>query len=417
MLDQYLNSNLDVENFEEQYGLENITYSCLVDMVFNKPCVVPVLCSTVMHHENIPFQNVRMTLSHLKTDILEKLHLKVHDNNVEKIEIENKQSVPLDHLRHFKELRELNLHLSTFTPTVSKLQFNQLIDLNLSESGITELSVFTDNTPKLKYLNLAACKSLTDSPFKLPELEKIDLRYSSFSDISILTNGGAENLREINLSSCYSLDTKNVITPVKLQKLEEISFYGSNFDNMSILTSGGLDRLKKIDLSRCKSLTSNKVQSPMKLPDVETLNFYDSSFDDMALLSGLKKLKTIYLSKCKSLTTKNVNGTLELPEVEEIDVSGSSFDDMSILTGLTNLRKLNLERCQKLSIKQLTKPINLPNLCALELGRCNLSNSEALFVFSLCTKLREKHTDDNNEYLLREKHTNDNKGYTIDEDL
>ena len=254
----------------------------------------------------------------------------------------------------------------------SKCQYT-LIAPRLVILDSDETLILPDGAEQLTELELSCCESLNniDALQNLTQLTELDLfRCLRLSNVDALRN--LTSLTELRLFWCVSLpNVDGIHNLTNLTELELIRCV--NLTNVDALQK--LTKLKKINLHACESLTN--VNALQNLTQLTELGLNDCrSLTNLDALRNLTNLTELDLQACESLT--NVNALQKLTNLTRIDLRQcKSLSNLDGLQHLTNLRKLNLRGCTNLS--KIFALSQLPHLTELDIDDCpNIADIETL---------------------------------------
>ncbi|KAM5552840.1 hypothetical protein ABKV19_025188, partial [Rosa sericea] len=279
----------------------------------------------------------------------------------------------------------------------SDFHANKLVNLDISKNRkITRLWEGRKNFPRLTWMNLRGCDSLTELPdfSGIPNL-KILNPYGCSSLVEVPDSVGfLRNLVSLGVGCCSNLikfprkiNRKYVETiSLRSRKLEEFSEVGKEMGSLKILdlsgtcikeldeSIGNLIGLKKLKLLACQNLTTLS-RSIYELRNLQVLDA--SNCPNLATLPcsiyGLQNLKRFELRNCPKLVrfptnTKILNvDALSLPKLEWFSIAGCSLlsdcDFLMTLDCWETLWWLNLSRNNFVSLPAcLTKFVKLRGL-------------------------------------------------------
>ena len=319
--------------------------------------------------------------------------------NLDQIVIEDGLIYDLSYIKHFPELKVLQLTGETLDShdlpaiqTLKKLEvlklyicdesdlallsgMTQLKELDLRYSDISDISQLSRlrNLEKL-FLNGAKIEDVT--PLKnLTNLEILNLEDNQITDVTPLKN--LTNLKVLNLEDNLITD----VTPLKgLANLEELYLYGNQelesikavlyFPNLRKFSVNSWIPDSLLDLGHISDLVSLKTDEPYKegfinlckLNSLETLIFADVNLDtDYSLLTGLKNLKRFEIYDEGFSRSEDLG---ELSQITEMVLFGD-IKNLEGISTMVNLVTLDLHACQLTSIEGIE---NLQNLIELDIS-------------------------------------------------
>ncbi|KAJ4844083.1 hypothetical protein Tsubulata_027513 [Turnera subulata] len=247
------------------------------------------------------------------------------------------------------------LHWESYQLRSLPLNFNaeNLVELNLSSSNVTELWQGEQNLANLKELNLSHCRHLSTFP--------------NFSN--------ATNLERLNLQFCTSLERVSLPTR-PLNKLLDLDMrYCTSL--VSLPASINSRSLRTINFSGCSSLR--------KCPQITGENITYMSLNETLIeelphsIGFLESLITLNLKGCKRLG-KLPDSISLLKSLIIFDLSGcSSITKISLLSETIRYLYLN-----GTGIEELPSSIDrLPRLCYLDLMNCTRLQNLPSSIFEL----------------------------------
>ena len=262
-----------------------------------------------------------------------------------------------------KNLEELSINSNDITDIHNIKQFTNLTYLSIVTNFITDNSIFSYMSNNLVELNLPYYKGDSiDKIINLVKLKKLNLKYSSISDIyqiRILENleelnfehntnlvnifpiSFLKNLKKLNLSDCRNLeDISHLKSNTKLQELKLSETKVSDLKHLK-----NLKDLVLLDLFGCYEITDIKCISHIKNLDLSFCEqIYDFSYlgdnDELHLsyteisdVSNLARVKKLDISSCH-----NIHDISSLVNVESIDIRLSfGITDISMLRNIKEI--------------------------------------------------------------------------------
>ncbi|TQD73785.1 hypothetical protein C1H46_040695 [Malus baccata] len=211
-------------------------------------------------------------------------------------------------------------------------------------------------SPNLKHLVLSECKSLVEVDDSVGFLDK--LAYLNLNGCSKLTRFatrlGLRSLEWLYLKGCTRLERFPEIEEGKMESLTDLDIQQSGIRELpsSIAYLTGLQRLKA---NECENLTGTSLHH----------------------IYGLQDLIQVHFSKCPKLVTFGKNMV--------------KFDEVSSCSNQSQLLSTDLDISDGNSIT-----LALPNLFDLDLGGCNLSESDFLVSLGCCFALASLDLSRNN---------------------
>ncbi|CAN6563496.1 unnamed protein product [Malus baccata var. baccata] len=211
-------------------------------------------------------------------------------------------------------------------------------------------------SPNLKHLVLSECKSLVEVDDSVGFLDK--LVYLNLNGCSKLTRFatrlGLRSLEWLYLKGCTRLERFPEIEEGKMESLTDLDIQQSGIRELpsSIAYLTGLQRLKA---NECENLTGTSLHH----------------------IYGLQDLIQVHFSKCPKLVTFGKNTV--------------KFDEVSSCSNQSQLLSTDLDISDGNSIT-----LALPNLFDLDLGGCNLSESDFLVSLGCCFALASLDLSRNN---------------------
>ncbi|TXG67401.1 hypothetical protein EZV62_008676 [Acer yangbiense] len=313
------------------------------------------------------------------------------------------------------ELTTLCWHKYPLRAVLSNFNPKKLVKLDLSGSNIEQLWEGTKHAPKLKWLILKDCQSLTRIPdlSDSPSLEKVDLALCKSLVNFPSSVQQLNNLRNLDLRNCINV-TKFPLFSGNIEMLnlggtaiEKVPLSIQSLTNLTQLYLSECTRLKHISTSICKlkslstlylrdcsqletfpeiletmeslkSLELNGLAIKVLPPTIEHLNGLESltlsNCKNLEMLPSsicnLSSLGKLYLSNCSTLD-KLPDNLGNLKSLKWLEVEGSAVGQLpSSITCLENLKFLNCSGCRGLTI--LPPLLGLHSLRTLRSNNCCL---------------------------------------------
>ncbi|RXI06340.1 hypothetical protein DVH24_018382 [Malus domestica] len=254
--------------------------------------------------------------------------------------------------RALREVANLSGHL------VKEEGYNLAKFTSMNFRGCKFLEKIPDlsGSPNLKHLVLSECKSLVEVDDSVGFLDK--LVYLNLNGCSKLmrfaTRLGLRSLEWLYLKGCTRLERFPKIEEGKMESLTDLDIQQSGIRELpsSIAYLTGLQRLKA---NECENLTGTSLHH----------------------IYGLQDLIQVHFSKCPKLVTFGKNTV--------------KFDEVSSCSNQSQLLSTDLDISDGNSIT-----LALPNLFDLDLGGCNLSESDFLVSLGCCFALASLDLSRNN---------------------
>ncbi|CAN6563493.1 unnamed protein product [Malus baccata var. baccata] len=254
--------------------------------------------------------------------------------------------------RALREVTNLSGHL------VKEEGYNLAKFTSMNFRGCKFLEKIPDlsGSPNLKHLVLSECKSLVEVDDSVGFLDK--LVYLNLNGCSKLTRFatrlGLRSLEWLYLKGCTRLERFPEIEEGKMESLTDLDIQQSGIRELpsSIAYLTGLQRLKA---NECENLTGTSLHH----------------------IYGLQDLIQVHFSKCPKLVTFGKNTV--------------KFDEVSSCSNQSQLLSTDLDISDGNSIT-----LALPNLFDLDLGGCNLSESDFLVSLGCCFALASLDLSRNN---------------------
>lgn len=221
----------------------------------------------------------------------------------------------------------------------ANLRLDTLIEINLTDVGLTSLPDFVLEATQLQVLILDnnTIQKLPRRLTKLDSLEKLYWRANKLAD---------RRVRLPKLNHLQKLDfSDNQLTqlPEKFKRLDrvvELVLDGNSFEEVPIRLLSKMDSLKELSIGNCTTL---------KLADAE----YEK-------LSELRKLKVT-----KAELTDFHPAIYRIPKLEELHLSYNQFQ--TIPSGISQLKHLRVLSFYRNSLEQLPEELFLLNLESVDL--------------------------------------------------
>ncbi|XP_068329115.1 disease resistance protein RPV1-like [Pyrus communis] len=294
---------------------------------------------------------------------------------------------------HMKYLETLNLFgcssLEMF-PEISE-DMEELSELNLFGSEITELPSSINNLCGLRFLNLIDCKKLESLPSSIHMNSLAMLNLSGCTSLGMFPEISEvmEELSEINLSrskikelpsSIYNLcglriltlsdckELKSLPSSIHMKNLETLNLFGCSSLDMFPEISEVMEDLSELNLSRSK--IKELPSSISNLSGLRILNLSDcKELKSLPSSIHMKYLETLNLSGCSSLEMfPDISEVME--ELSDLNLSRSKIKELpSSIHNLTGLLYLNLSDCKEL--RSLPSSIHMKYLETLHLSGCS----------------------------------------------
>ncbi|CAI0397367.1 unnamed protein product [Linum tenue] len=413
----YGNEMLKSQNFEKLSGLRylNVQYR---QMMGDFSQVLPNICFLQLHQcASIP-TNINVK----KLAVLDLCSCNVKDN------WKGWSGVKVIH-----NMKKLLLNYTAITELVisggDTGNLQRLEEMDVSETGLTELPAGMENLSSLKILSLGSWKPANywmEIPRLPRSLKRLSILGPSFGVPNLLELKELEylsctkgywflddfwqlpNLKELTLTWCILVcptDAPASLTSLKVVGCSDLNELPS-LENLCNLTQlkvsgvqvaeirglGELRALETMVISDCLNLNSlNGLENLLLL---KTLTLSSVNLERLPSLANLSKLKDLEVGRCRNLVEiQGMDGlgeSLSCLTIEECPRLGPSLD----LSGLVNLKRLNIHWCPELTeVKGLERLMSLERLSmrgCLSIrqlpGLSELSNLKKLSLY-LCESL------------------------------
>eukprot|EP01124_Arcella_intermedia_P015195 TRINITY_DN21706_c0_g1_i1.p1 TRINITY_DN21706_c0_g1~~TRINITY_DN21706_c0_g1_i1.p1 ORF type:complete len:417 (-),score=67.97 TRINITY_DN21706_c0_g1_i1:14-1264(-) len=283
------------------------------------------------------------------------------------------------------------------------------LSLYTSRNNATDtiLSHLWPSLNKIKLLDLAGCKAITDAALKGITQNCKSLRIISLYQCRNITNDGliellnAVSLKSLNLQCCRNISDKAGLVIAQHTDLVLLNLRGCSLltDQSIVKISESCTKMKQLCLWGLENITNQSVLSLTEhLKDSLTeLSLAECvKIDDMGLV-GIKhctRLRMLDLAQIKGITTNSITELDLLPSLEILDLKSANVLPAfinKVLTSSFTLRILNLSQCLKINDSTLTTiGKNLFNMEKLALNGCKrISDAGILHIAYGCPKLIE----------------------------
>jgi Leucine-rich repeat (LRR) protein len=224
-------------------------------------------------------------------------------------------------------------HLEKKTDELSNDDYRKTTELNLSGSGITDISALK-HFPDLQELFLRGTQVSDLSPLeRLAELKMLSISRTSVTDIQPL-----KELKKLQTLYLHHTTVSDLGPLTGITTLEALDLGSTQISDIDILS--GLTNLQKLSLADTKV---NDIGALAGLTNLQELVLSDTQIGDIRVLSGLTNLRILYLSRTQ---IGNVNVLSGLTSLQFLNLSGTRVSDIGALSGLTNLQELYLRDTQ-----------------------------------------------------------------------
>ena len=263
--------------------------------------------------------------------------------NLKKLELRNKYITDLNPLAGLKSLQSLSLSLKKRDLSLSEL--NNLKDLSLSDSQITNLSLSGLNNLERLVLSDSRITNLNLSG--LNRLKRLTL---SSSRITNLTLSGLNNLENLHLN-------KSQINDINLSDLNNLKNLHLNKSEINDITAlAGLRSLKTLTLH---NLFRTNLSSYVELKNLQTLVVENTKLIEVSPLARFKNLQTLDL---RHTEVPDVSPLADLKNLQILNLQDTQVMDVSPLAELKNLHTLDLRNTRVTDVSPLAKLQNLHTL-------------------------------------------------------
>ena len=265
---------------------------------------------------------------------------------------------------HTSRIEHLTLAPWVFAPFnlsfLSEMQFPSLLSLSLYGHDIHPVDRFS--------LSLSPLSS-----WKVPRLEKLDIRAYQLLSLSSIQNWGLENLTSLSLrlGSSLPLSSLSLCSFPSLSHLSLLHAGESSYRNLKSWTN--LDGFSNANMPRLISLS---LSSP-SLIDISSLSLCD-----------LSRLRELEFSQCYELSDISPLGKCDLSSLSSLSFSSSgilSLSPLSLCPDLGNLKSLNGDSTKLTSLSPLS---SFKNFSPSRLSFIHTEISDLSFLsLSLCHSL------------------------------
>ncbi|CAI0397366.1 unnamed protein product [Linum tenue] len=285
------------------------------------------------------------------------------------------------HIGKFKNMKKLLLNYTAITELVisggDTGNLQRLEEMDVSETGLTELPAGMENLSSLKILSLGSWKP-ANYWMEIPRLPRSLKRLSILGPSSTAAPASLTSLKVVgcsDLNELPSLENLCNLTQLKVSGVQVAEIRGL----------GELRALETMVISDCLNLNSlNGLENLLLL---KTLTLSSVNLERLPSLANLSKLKDLEVGRCRNLVEiqgmdglgeslscltieecprlESMDGLQLLGALEELTFSdilfgqGPSLD----LSGLVNLKRLNIHWCPELTeVKGLERLMSLERL-------------------------------------------------------
>lgn len=240
----------------------------------------------------------------------------------------------------------------------------------LANSGVSEISHFSDTEQIGTSTNYAPEQSNTSSFFEIPTQTTASSTPFGYGSMGSVTIMGVEY--DIATTTELNLSDKNVTDDVvkqiaQLTNLTRLYLDKNPISNLTPLA--GLKNLTTLSLYECQI---TYIMPLAGLTNLETLLISNNQISDITPLRGLKKLETLYLHDNQISDITPLSG---LTGLGELNLDFNWIDDITPLSGLTDLYILSLDGNRFDDISPLS---GLTNLSVLSFRGILINDSDIL---------------------------------------
>lgn len=288
-----------------------------------------------------------------------------------------------------RKLRSLSLQFPEPVGGVFKSigQLDQLESLHvntgepcLDDECVRELGRCT----ALRELKLFPCDRLTDKAVSfledLPDLENLDLRRYSPSDIAIAHFANMKSLKSLHMPLQQRLTIAGIQGLARCRALTELllGYPDITIDDAALVDFRGHPRLENVELAGC-AIGMAGIEVCASMPELRRLDISrNKSLADEALapLPGARKLRYLNLAHCENLTGAVISHLVAIPSLRFLylnGIDGISGTDLASLKQLKDLTVLGLGFLE-LEVSHLGFLSEFPKLRELDLNCTHLSD-------------------------------------------
>ena len=320
----YTNNNFDINNKtdgkEEQLIINIGTKSFLwnlglliYELYFGE---LPFYVENNQIKLNLDINNLKKTNDNILNDLISKLLIKEPKKRIkweDYINHEFFQDISLDNIckiLYKKEInqntQELDLISEEITEdnlkTISKINFNNLLQINLSNNQIRDMSIFKENSfANLRFLILADNKIGSLDPLEkntFENLEFLSLNTNKFIDTKSFQNKNFFSLNYLSLSK-NSISDISFLPVADLPNLTVLNLSNNHINNINTFRYLKTPELKELYLNS-NMISQIDVFEYISFENLEILNLFDNDIKDINIfqkVSFQKTIKELYLSK------------------------------------------------------------------------------------------------------------------------
>ena len=320
--------------------------------------------------ENLNNKIIKVTNEVLLETFKNKYGLDIKDNNIDKLNLINK-NIENDGLNElskieFKMLKELYLNNNRISDIniIGKMNLINLIILNLENNKISDINIFEKvKSEKLEILNfrcnkIANINILAKVNFK--ELKYLNFFNNLISDIKVFEKVKFEKLEYLNLGG-NNISDINILEKVNFKKLKILYLHINNISNITIFEKVNFKNLKELNL--CEN-NINERENDLIIQNLKSkiknffINFNDNSYsppmtigiifdvtnDILSQLIKFDKEKSFFENLChdyKGEIISLINGNKEMNyyDINSLLLSAINYISNEIIIFLKNQNK------------------------------------------------------------------------------